>query len=409
MPTSRKLHVCYVSGLELRRVTPETTPFLLRARASGAFVPLQNLPSNELFPSLVTGLAPPRHGVWGVKLAPRSRTAVNRLIDALPETLTTTWQCLLHWGNRRFDLPAVPPRRRRSFAFTRTKYKRRSRHPDAFFRIGGAPTVFDSVGSERSRYLFSASYNPVRDVLPRVGRGDVDLEILELYSLDRHQQWNLDREEEVARFYRVTDAFLEALHERAAANGVSVMLVSDHGHEAIRESIDLFGALRELGIGARHADWFVEVSSTRFWLHDDGARRALLDWLRELRQGTLLTWEEMRAQGIVLEDDSYGEIFYYLDPGRIFFPHDFHQPLANLWLGLTDRLQRARLRDPRHRGNHGHLSHFEVERAFALLMDAGSAPRCTAGQITDVAPTILATLGLAIPDTMEGAPLFAVR
>lgn len=404
-----KLHVCYVSGLDFRRVTSASTPYLAQAIERFPISRLRNLPSNELFPTLVTGMLPPRHGVWGVRLAPRPRRAADGLVDRLPDSVATTLQCFLHWADRRFDLAAVPPRRRRRLSLTRTKYKRRTLRPEALFGIGGARTVFDLVGGNQSRYLFSASYRPEHDVLPRVARGDVVLEILELYSLDRHQQWNLDRDDETLRFYRVLDRFLERLTARAAEHDVAVLLVSDHGHERIRESIDLERGLRELGIGARHADWFTEVSNARFWLHDEGARRALVEWLRGLGNGTLLTWEEMREHDVALEDGSYGELFYYLDPGHIFFPHDFHHPLANLWLGLSDRLQRNRLVDPRHRGNHGHLPHFDVERCFATMLDGRFQCVRPEGRIVDVAPTILAALGREIPDVMEGRPLFASK
>jgi hypothetical protein len=328
-------------------------------------------------------------------------------VDVLPVGVATAAQCVAHWADRRFDLAAVPPRRRRRLRLTRTKYKRRTLQPEALFRIGGAATIFDAVGAARSRYLFSASYDPERHVLPRVARGDVDLEVLDLYSLDRLQQWNLDRPDEVRLAYATLDRFMARLCARAAGAGVAVMIVSDHGHEPIVRAIDVLAALRQLGIGPRHADWFVEVSNARFWLHDDGARRALRDWLGALGEGTLLSWEEMRAEGIALRDSSYGEIFYYLDPGRIFFPHDFHHPLANFWLGLTDRLQRARLRDPRHRGNHGHLPRFEAERSFALLLAEGFVPLRDRGSIVDVAPSVLALLGLAPPAAMEGTALFA--
>ena len=403
-----RLHVCYVSGLDLRRATPSTMPFLAAAIARFPFARLRNLPSNELFPTLVTGLLPPRHGVWGVRLAARERTLADSAVDLIPESLTTAWQCLRHWADRRYDLAAVPPRRRRRLLLTRTKYKRRTLRPEALFGIGGVRTVFDVVGDGESRYVFSASYHPER-LLGRVGRGDVALEILELYSLDRHQQWNLDREGETLRFYGVLDRFLERLVAEAAAHDVAVVLVSDHGHERIRESIDLERGLRELGIGMRHADWFTEVSNARFWLHDDGVRRALADWLRALGKGTLLTWEEMRAVDVALEDASYGELFYYLDPGHIFFPHDFHHPLANLWLGLSDRLQRSRLVDPRHRGNHGHLPHFEAERCFATVLDERFECIRPEGRIVDVAPTILAMLGETSMDGMEGTALFQAR
>lgn len=117
----------------------------------------------------------------------------------------------------------------------------------------------------------------------------------------------------------------------------------------------------------------------------------------------------MGRHGLPLRDASYGEIFAYLDPGHIFFPHDFHHPLANLWLGLTDSIQRSRLRDPRHRGNHGHLPHFEAEKSFAILLDDVFEGESGPATILDVAPSILGLLGQEPPPTMKGRPLFRSR
>ena len=49
------------------------------------------------------------------------------------------------------------------------------------------------AGRDRAHYSFSSSSNPVKEVLPGLCANESLIEILELYSLDRHQQWNLDR------------------------------------------------------------------------------------------------------------------------------------------------------------------------------------------------------------------------
>jgi hypothetical protein len=119
-----------------------------------------------------------------------------------------------------------------------------------------------------------------------------------------------------------------------------------------------------------------------------------------------LSYQEMAQHGIPLRDDQYGECFYFLDPGFIFFPHDFHHGLANLWLGLVDRIQRNRLHDPRHRGNHGHLPHFDTERSFIALLNSEFRTDGRPGHIRDVAPSILAVLGFKPPTSMSGRSLF---
>jgi hypothetical protein len=404
-PRSRKLVVCYVSGLDLRRVTPEGTPFLAEARERLAMATLTNLPSNELFPTLVTGVDPMTHGVWGVKLKQNGSASARTLLEHLPEQVATTVQCMMHAIGRIYDLAAVPPRRRKRFHITRTKYKRRTKKREALHLIGGVPTVFDIVGSDESEYFFNSRYDPERSVLPRLCAEGRRLEVLELYSLDRHQQWNSDHPQEIRRFYAHMDKCLRLLDDRCRSRGWTLLIVSDHGHEPIRVAHDLEARLAALPFGDDEYSYFLEVSNVRFWFHSERARQAVTGILDSLSGATVFTYEEMERYGIPLPDASYGELFVYLDPGYIFFPHDFHHPLANLWLGLRDPMQRARLSSPRHRGNHGHLPHFDAEKSFALLLERGFSSRGH-GTILDVAPTILDLLGLQAPQTMKGTSLF---
>ena len=117
----------------------------------------------------------------------------------------------------------------------------------------------------------------------------------------------------------------------------------------------------------------------------------------------------MSTYNVPLTDDRYGELFFYLDPGYIFFPHDFHHPLARLFLGLTDSMQRSRLRDPRHKGNHGHLNYFEAERSLMLLADADFEVESSHADIFDVAPSMLSIIGIDPPTSMSGRSIFRRR
>jgi bisphosphoglycerate-independent phosphoglycerate mutase (AlkP superfamily) len=68
-------------------------------------------------------------------------------------------------------------------------------------------------------------------------------------------------------------------------------------------------------------------------------------------------------------------------------------------------MQRSRLADPRHRGNHGHLPHFDAEDAFLALLDPRFERVTDRGDILDVAPTILSAVGYAAPASMRGKPM----
>lgn len=405
----QRLVVCYISGLDQRKIATATTPFLAEAQSRYPLAPFTNLPSNELFPTLVTGVDPMKHGVWGTRIKPgNTRNTRRSPLEMLPDTVATTLQCLAHVSSRTYDLPAVPPRRRKEFVITRTKYKRRVKRSEALSRIGGIPTVFDIVGADRSEYFFDSSYAPERTVLPRLCDDRNVLEFVELYSLDRHQQWNSDRPDKITSYYVHIDSFLSQLNDLCRSRQWHLMIVSDHGHEPIRHSHDLRGRLARMSIPEDDYSYFLEVSNARFWFHTESARRSIVGLLRSIPAATIIRHDEMARYGLPMVDDSYGEVFAYLDPGHIFFPHDFHQPLANFWLGLIDPMQRARLRGPRHRGNHGHLPHFDAERSFALLCNDAFASRSD-GTVLDIAPTVLDQLGYEPPATMAGHSLFQKR
>lgn len=402
------LVICYISGLDIRRIDSSTTKYLAAQFEQSPWRSYVNLPSNELFPTLVTGVNPTEHGVWGVQITEDLPEALApRLSDRIPDTLTTSIQCGLHFIANNYDLAAIPPRRRRRFKITRTKYKRRNKRPEALYTIGSIPTVLGIVGSDKAEYVFSSHADPTRSLLKSMCRSDKLLEVLELYSLDRYQQWNLHDENRVNQAYTQVDRFLELLMEKCKRVGKSLMILTDHGHQTISRSIDLREHIGPLKLSDTDYTQFVEVSSARFWFHSDRARNEIRAALQDIHELELVPFEQMGQHGIPLKDSSYGELHCFLPPGSIFFPHDFYQPLANLYFGLTDKVQRSRLTDPRHRGNHGHLPHHDAEKSFVLVADSEFRSRDNeSANILDIAPSILSLLDLPIPEYMPGRSLF---
>src|SRR5690606_21551347 len=84
------------------------------------------------------------------------------------------------------------------------------------------------------------------------------------------------------------------------------------------------------------------------------------------------------------------------------FPHDFYHPVANAFLGLRDPQQRPRIRNPVHRGSHGHLPGHPSERGYMVVFDESAQATVSAMQLADVAPTLLALAGQAAPPYMSG-------
>jgi bisphosphoglycerate-independent phosphoglycerate mutase (AlkP superfamily) len=75
-------------------------------------------------------------------------------------------------------------------------------------------------------------------------------------------------------------------------------------------------------------------------------------------------------------------------------------------MGLTEDTQRTRLLGSRHRANHGYLPEHPSELGFAILADRRFRAARPEIELIDVAPTVLALLGEARPESMRGSIAF---
>lgn len=401
-----KLFVLDLTSLDRRRVNAETTPYLAAALESFPWAEMSNYPGNDLLPTMLTGVYPQQHGIYGVRLKEES-TLRPLGWELLPDFVTTTAQCLRHFVSREFDLAAIPPARRRRFKITRSKY-RRFKHPhDVLGTIGGVVSLLGLIGEKESRYQFRSPNDPIRSVLPGIGCGEYALDWLELYTLNRTQQWHMHRPDRIRKCYALMDRFIERLHQKCKSSGVTLVLLSDHGFETVKESINLESHLRELGLFQDEYTHFLEVSIVRFWFHSDRARQRITELLDSLDRVHVFSRSEMHELHLGFSDGSYGELFGVADLGVIFYPHDFYQPLANLFLGLTDRKQFPRIFDGRQRGNCGYLPQHLSEKGTMMVMDDSYFASHKTMELIDVAPSLLALLGRPPLETMHGKPIFA--
>ncbi|KPK51624.1 MAG: hypothetical protein AMJ59_27805 [Gammaproteobacteria bacterium SG8_31] len=400
---TKPLLVCYLPGLDQRRLSPELTPNICAARDTFQTVELETIPSTELVPSMIAGVLPHQHKVWQVSLRSEFRTPVpSSFLDRVPD-LATTVQCAHHFFDRAYDLAAVPYRRRRRFDLHRFKYTRREADPHSIRIFNGYQTIFGVLG-ERAEYVFTKNFHDLDDLATRLPQSDCLLS--EMYALDLTQHWHLDNAAVMENALRQTDRFVGKLIDGCKQTGKRLVLLSDHGQELVTGTVPLMRAVGEAGISRREFTLFVELASARLWFHTDRARNAILPRLKALAHTSVFDWREMHQFGVCFEDDSFGEFYAIADAGKVFFPHDFYQPIGNAVLGLMDRHQRQRVMNPVHRGNHGYLPHFPSERGWITAMDDGLVPANAGGHIIDIAPTLLGMIGVQAPDYMTGTRLF---
>ena len=231
---------------------------------------------------------------------------------------------------------------------------------------------------------------------------DKKLEVFDGHGTDLFTHWNIDDEGKMIDAYKKIDERIKDMHAECERRGISVMILSDHGHAEVNDTIDIAAKIKELGIQKHEISYLIEASKARFWFHTDSAKEKMLRYLSELDKGTLLHFEELYRYNIKFKDDSYGEYYFITNPGTIFFPTDFYHPLANLLFGLTNKNMRSRLKSSIYRSYHGHLPYNECEKGFVMLLDSGYKTNEKEIDIIDIAPTVLNLIGYDKPDSLQG-------
>ena len=400
-----KLFICFISSLDLRRINPEHTPFLFKSLNSYPWARINTLPEVDLDPSIFTGVYPHEHGIWQVRLKDYLNSSLSqRIIDNIPDIITTTFQCLIHFFTGSFDLASVPPWRRRRFDIYKTRYL--ARNVTNFLRLNGVETIFSLVGEKESNLIYNRKFDELTSLVTKLFSLNHKLEFLEIYSLDTLQHWNLDNQNRIIKFYAKINSFIQELHLKCNDQGTTMMLLSDHGQELVKGHINIVTSLKKLRIPRDEYTYFIEAPKARFYFHTDRARERILNLLSSIEHGTLISYKDMHKYNAKFEDLSYGEYYFIAVPGYIFFPNDYYHPLANIFLGLSDWQQRSRLTSPKYRGYHGYLPYNESEKGFMMLLDQNYKAIKKEAELIDFAPTVLKLLGYKKPDFMKGQCIF---
>jgi hypothetical protein len=404
----QKTLLCFIDGFDFNRINPENTPFMSRSISKYPYARITSPPTTDHMPTILTGKHLHEHKIFHVILkTDSSRTNVfKRLYELLPDSVTTTLQCFLYLISNSYELPRIPPKRRKQFRIVRTKSFRQKNNFNAMLKINNIETIFNYIGKEKCSYFHTTTSNLEKKFLSKVGRGDHVLEFLEIYSLDLVHQWNMNKPAIVDNFYRDTDLFLNNLNEKCNKNGVTLILLSDHGQDEIIGTIDILNSLKNSGLQEDDYSYFIQASMARFWFHNNFARNSALKVFEDINTISSFTWQELDKFNIAFPDSRYGEVFCMTKPGYIFFPDDFVQRVADLVLGLLDKKQRARIFDPKFRGNHTFLKEYDSSKGFLTIFDDNCKVINSDIDIVDVAPSLLHFMGYEIPKTMSGNPVF---
>lgn len=393
-----RLFVCYIPTLDLRRLNKETTPYISKLFEDYSWSEMTNLPDTNLIHSLITGTLPHVHGFSQVKLKSEEDPLEIKPADNIPDWIITTFQCFIHLFTGSYDLAAVPHRRRRFLELKRTKYMSTEKAIELI--AAHAPTIFNIIGTDRSRWIYCREFHKLKKYKDSLCAGNNHLEFFENYSVDVTAHWNLDHPKIMKKTYQKIDKFVQEINEKCHHNKFTFLLMSDHGQEQVRGTIDIKKELRQLKIPKNEYLYFIHAVQARFWFFTDRARKAITEMLSVIPNGRVLSYKDLYKYNIKFPDNQYGDTFFLAEPGYIMFPNDFYHPLANIFLGL-DRQQYRRIWSPHQKGYHGYPPSNECEKGFMLMADKRYRLKKNMN-ILDFAPSVLELLGHQKSDKMQG-------
>jgi len=399
-----KLMILYFSSFDYRKVNNNVTPYLYSLSEKYPMIKINTVPDVDMKTTMWTGCYPHEHGMWQVRLKEDRNFDTKKTQDYLPDILTTTFQCFIHSITGKFDLAGVPDWRRRRFDIFKTKYWwKDSKVPLSF---NGVDSIFKIIGENNCNFVIEYRFNKMIRALTKQFIKNKKLEIFDAHATDHFTHWNIDDEEKMIDAYEKIDDCIKDMHAECERRGITMMILSDHAQAKVEDTIDIVGKIHELGIQKNEISYLIEASKARFWFHSDSAREKMLNYLSENEKGTLLHFEELHRYNIKFNDDNYGEYYFVSNPGIIFYPNDFYHPIGNLYLALTNKEQRNRIKSPIYRGYHGHLPYNECEKGFVMLLDNDYKPNRKEIEIIDIAPTVLNLLGYNEPDSLKGSTAF---
>jgi len=201
----------------------------------------------------------------------------------------------------------------------------------------------------------------------------------------RHGQGADITRERMRRLDRLVADRLEEYSRRVP--DYDVFVFSDHGHVPVKKRVDLHGFFRRHGRNINGFVNLVEANYARFWFRTDKERAVVERILGALEGGFVLTPELLRRYHVDMPDSRYGDLVFYLDRPAVFS--------KTIW-GFS-RHQKSM---------HGYLPDYaESDGVFLSQRPLAGGSHV---DLVDVLPTVLDSLGLSVPDYVDGKAAWGV-
>lgn len=292
--------------------------------------------SSAAIPTILTGVAPERHGHWNLLYRDPAGSPFRwlRPLRFLPDRAVNNRyarRALTELGRRALGLGrgfecSVSPRALGWFNWTEKS--------DIYAAggIAGAKSFFDRLaesGIAHRVYTYRRASDAeilrqaARDVAAR--RASVFFLYLSELDLLLHNHANDPGAwgAALARYETELEALFGLALDRDS--GAALAVFSDHGMTPVRHHVALAGEIRKLGL-RMPGDYLAVYDSTmaRFWFSTSRARRAIIARLDAIPGGRILENAELQRLGVFFPDGRHGDLIFLLDPGHLLADGDFH-------------------------------------------------------------------------------------
>ncbi len=253
------------------------------------------------------------------------------------------------------------------------------------------PTIFDILRQQNIDFEIVGMVKGAGDEFVQIGQHEFK-EIRPwtyffLGSVDAYShRYGQDAPETVERL-RKLDRLVEVKYETYCLRvpDFDVFVFSDHGHIRVEKRVDIHTIFRCHGHNLHKFINLVESNYARFWFRNDDERATVERILSTIKEGFVLTDEHFRRYHLEMPDNRYGDLIFYLDAPAIFS--------KTIW-GFS-RKQRSM---------HGYLP--DHPDSDGLFLSQQPLIEGTHAELVDVLPTLLDSLGLPVPDYVDGRVLW---
>jgi hypothetical protein len=115
------------------------------------------------------------------------------------------------------------------------------------------------------------------------------------------------------------------LHLEKKFSSINIIAFGDHGMVNVINTIDFRPIIGSLGLrlGVDYV-YFLDSTFARFWVFNDNARFEIINKLRLLPLGKVISETERNFYHINFKDNRFGDIIFWVDGGTMIFPNFWH-------------------------------------------------------------------------------------